>query len=80
MVSRLAAVGKIKITFECVAVNNCGIKLKWFKERKRKKKRGNHGVEYKRAFKSITHSRVLVMWEGHFLNFLFQLKIVIYYI
>lgn len=35
---RLAAMSKIKITFECVAVNNCGIKLndsKKGKERKR---------------------------------------------
>lgn len=46
------------------------------KEKKEKEKQSR--VEYKRAFKSITHSRVLVMWQGHF--FLFQLKIVIYYI
>lgn len=48
------------------------------KEKKEEEKQSR--VEYKRAFKSITHSRVLVMWQGHFLNFLFQLKIVIYYI
>lgn len=46
------------------------------KEKKEKEKQSL--VEYKRAFKSITHSSVLVMWQGHF--FLFQLKIVIYYI
>ena len=46
------------------------------KEKKEKEKQSL--VEYKRAFKFITHSSVLVMWQGNF--FLFELKIVIYYI
>ena len=46
------------------------------KEKKEKEKQSL--VEYKSAFKSITHSSVLVMRQANF--FLFQLKIVIYYI
>lgn len=76
---RLAAMSKIKLHLNAWQLIIVG--LNWNDSKKEKKEKEKQlRVEYKRAFKSFTHRRGLVMWQGHFLNFLFQLKIVIYYI